>query len=170
MLVVSDLFCWFVARRSKGANMYSRGNRSGQVISSASEKHILLRFPFFSHLLSNPLICNFLTILNDMAGCERPSVTPVIFPDSALHPIIHLQVSHGCFLSYATPPYVSLLILEIAFSRFFPHSLLPVPLFIEILAEARREIRLWNRREWEKHDIRSAGTHIFPPGRRPGFE
>ncbi len=98
-----------------------------------------------------------------MRATER---APAKFPDSAPRPVIHLQVSYGCFplLWFPSPR----LRLEIAFSR-FPRSPLPVPFFIETLAEACREIRLWRRREREKHDIHSAGTHVSPLAAAPAL-
>lgn len=76
---VSHLFCRFVAGRSKGADMYSAGKHPGQVISSVSEKHTRFIFPFknsFFFTSSIPFICNFLTTLNDTAGCKQLSVPP----------------------------------------------------------------------------------------------
>lgn len=80
VLVRSHLFCLFVARRSEGTDINWTDNRPRQVISSVFEKHTRFIFPFRSSSVSQPLshtfICNSLTILNYMAGCERPSVPP----------------------------------------------------------------------------------------------
>lgn len=69
------------------------------------------------------------------------------------------------FPSYGSPPHVS----EWSLLLSVPRSPLPVPFFTETLAEACREIRLWSRREREKHDIHSAGTHVSPLAAAPAL-
>lgn len=73
MLVVSELFCWCVAKRSERLDYFNGQPRFHPLHLKNTRLVFLFKKPFFSPPLSCPFICNFLTILNGMARCKRPS-------------------------------------------------------------------------------------------------